>query len=240
MDKTSPFCSTKLVSQPHWAYNYYFLKDEPSSYRQKSPLLSELEFDVLTTVFVPRLRGKSSAGGGKRDLIIELHCDFAHIAGCCNQVTSVSDFLPSPPSSSSFSFSRFFFFSSFFPPPFFFSVVQISCLCLGVAETSCYLPSLKMLIKGTTFPKNLGSSLPKEGKGARLGQKPPGLCRALASCRPPAPFPSHHQNKGRHLYLYNFLKYIFIFLCFYIYIHIYLPPPCSPPNSFTSRIPSIN
>lgn len=118
LDKTSPFCSTKLVSQPHWAYNYYFLKDEPSSYRQKSPLLSELEFDVLTTVFVPRLRGKSSAGGGKRDLIIELHCDFAHIAGCCNQVTSVSDFLPSPPSSSSFSFSRFFFFF-FFPSPFF-------------------------------------------------------------------------------------------------------------------------
>lgn len=118
MDKTSPFCSTKLVSQRHWAYNYYFLKDEPSSYRQKSPLLSELEFDVLTTVFVPRLRGKSSAGGGKRDLIIELHCDFAHIAGCCNQITSVSDFLPSPPSSSSFSFlfSFFFFFS---PSPFF-------------------------------------------------------------------------------------------------------------------------
>lgn len=144
--------------------------------------------------------------------------------------------LPLPP----LSLSLGFFFSSFFPPPFFFSVVQISCLCLGVAETSCYLPSLKMLIKGTTFPKNLGSSLPKEGKGARLGQKPPGLCRALASCRAPAPFPSHHQNKGRHLYLYNFLKYIFIFLCFYIYIHIYLPPPCSPPNSFTSRIPSIN
>lgn len=122
--------------------------------------------------------------------------------------------LPLPP----LSLSLGFFFSSFFPPPFFFSVVQISCLCLGVAETSCYLPSLKMLIKGTTFPKNLGSSLPKEGKGARLGQKPPGLCRALASCRPPAPFPSHHQNKGRHLYLYNFFKYIFMFLYLYTYI----------------------
>lgn len=81
------------------------------------------------------VRGKSSAGGGKRDLIIELHCDFAHIAGCCNQVTSVSDFLPSPPSSSSFS-------SLFWPPPFSFRWVQISCLCLGVAETSCYLEDL--------------------------------------------------------------------------------------------------
>lgn len=39
LDETSPFCSTKLVSRQHWAYNYYFLKDEPSSYRQKKSLL---------------------------------------------------------------------------------------------------------------------------------------------------------------------------------------------------------
>lgn len=130
------------------------------------------------------VRGKSSAGGGKRDLIIELHCDFAHIAGCCNQVTSVSDFLPSPPSSSSFSFFSFFFFL-----PLFLSVVQISCLCLGVAETSCYLASLKILIKGTVFPKRLSSSLREKNDGSQLRQKPAALCRALASHHPRVPLP---------------------------------------------------
>lgn len=68
LDKTSPFCSTKLVSQQHRACNYYFLKDEPSSYRQKSPLLSELEFDVLTTVFVPRLLEERARQEGEREI----------------------------------------------------------------------------------------------------------------------------------------------------------------------------
>lgn len=68
LDKTSPFCSTKLVSQQRWAYNYYFLKDEPSSFRQKSPLLSELEFDVLTTVFVPRLLEERARQEGEREI----------------------------------------------------------------------------------------------------------------------------------------------------------------------------
>lgn len=68
LDKTSPFCSTKLVSQRHWAYNYYFPKDEPRSYRQKSPLLSELEFDVLTTVFVPRLLEERARQEGEREI----------------------------------------------------------------------------------------------------------------------------------------------------------------------------
>lgn len=114
------------------------------------------------------VRGKSSAGGGKRHLIIELHCDFAHIAGCCNQVTSVSDFLPSPPSSSSF------FSFLVFPPThsFFLSVVQISCLCLGVAETSCYLALPKILMKGRMFLKSLGSSLPEKAAGSQLRRNP--------------------------------------------------------------------
>lgn len=68
LDQTSPFCSTKLVSQRRWAYNYYFLKDEPSSFRQKSPLLSELEFDVLTTVFVPRLLEERARQEGEREI----------------------------------------------------------------------------------------------------------------------------------------------------------------------------
>lgn len=71
MDKASPFCSTKLVSQQRWADNYYFLKDEPSSYRQKkkkSPLLSELEFDVLTTVFVPCLLEERARQEGEREI----------------------------------------------------------------------------------------------------------------------------------------------------------------------------
>lgn len=104
-----PLCPTKPSSQQRPAPNYDFLQDDPSSDRQNRPLWSELECRVLTTAFVPRLlEERAQQEGGKGDLIIEPHCDFAHIAGCCNQVTSVAHFPPSPPSSSSFSF--------FFPP----------------------------------------------------------------------------------------------------------------------------
>lgn len=93
---------TKPSSRRHPAPNDDFLQDDPSSDRQNLPFWSELECRVLTTAFVPRLlEERARQEGGKGDLIIEPHCDFAHIAGCCNQVTSVARF---PPSSSSFFF----------------------------------------------------------------------------------------------------------------------------------------
>lgn len=196
LDKSSPLCSTKLINQQHWAVIIISLKTSRAAIdkKKKSPLVGAGIWCPNDCFCSMPGGGKSSAGGGKRDLIIELHCDFAHIAGCCNQVTSVSDFLPSPPSSSSF-FS-FLFFSS----PFFLSVVQISCLCLGVAETRCYLAPLKILIKGTMSPKSLCSSRTEKANGSQLRQHPLSCAR---HSHPTVPgLPSHRRSEGgahRHL-----------------------------------------
>lgn len=118
--------------------------------------------------------------------------------------------LPLPPLS---------FLSLSFPPTllFPFGGVQISCLCLGVAETSCYLALPKISIKGRMFLKSLGSSLPEKAAGSQLRRNP----RAALSIRVPPSrgSPPISPIRGDTL--------------------IHLPLPWSPSHSCRSRIPSI-